>query len=154
MWSFCRKWKLSWTAGVCVWSSPVMEAEANLLSCSKPSATPTAALSHRILTVTSKPKAALFLYVTLMFSSCRWCHDISIRYRYCTVEFISFPKHSARMVAYTRYSYTQKSLTHYTQELAGGNLSIADQYVLINWPYHHGNHHLALYLQPFIIQSY
>ena len=30
---------------------------------------------------------------------------------------------------------------------------MADQYLLIDWPYHHGNHHLAHYLWPFIIKA-
>lgn len=30
---------------------------------------------------------------------------------------------------------------------------MADQYFLIDWPYHHGNHHLAHYLWPFIIKA-
>lgn len=98
--------------------------------------------------------AGLVLYVTPAFSNCRCCHDVPTSNSYCT-EFISFPTTLVERLhthaANTLHTSTPHSLY---QELAVRNLSIWDRYFLINWLHHHSNRHLALHLQPFIIQSY
>ena len=103
--------------------------------------------------------------VTPTSGSGGWRHDTLIYYsnkpKQCGgMSATHTHTHTHDSHAHLQYEHTANPCASHThaahslfQQPAVWNLSMADQYFLIDWPYHHGNHHLAHYLWPFIIKA-